>query len=171
MNDEQYEIIAELWRKLIARKVATSDEAASERTLEERQSAILALAVRARPWILPPQHGRSRETTALLRQWQPAWTQDLKNSPYWKAATEQIARMRQLLMNGELDEVDWHIRDIFIRCVPAARKLAIEGFRARAIPHRSSDESSIRPEAEFNRGSLENSKKELSDILDWLESQ
>jgi hypothetical protein len=171
MNDEQHEKTAELWRKLISRKVATSDEAASERTLGERQSAILALADRARPWILPPQNGRTLETTALLRQWQPAWTQDLKNSAFWKAASEQIARMRQMIMNGELDEVDWHIRDIFIRCVPAVRKLALEGFPVRASPREIPAQTADRSETDTKPDNFESSKKELIDLLDWLESQ
>jgi len=167
MNDPDDRELAEAWRRLIASHVRSAEDPSRQRSLVELRSSLLALEERVRPWILPPQGAPSPETAALLSQWTPAWTRELKSSRLWEAAESQLERIRQWIRGGNLEDADWEIRDLLIRCVPSARRLALEGFPARARAQDSHQGDTGTPE---QPKTPEQTAVELNCLVDWLES-
>jgi len=167
MNDPDDRALAEAWRQLVARRVHSAEDPTPEDSLAEMRSSLLALADRIRPWLLPPQRAHSDETTALLSQWTPAWTRELTGSQFWGAAKSQLAEIRQLIGAGNLEDADWELCDLLIRCVPSARRVALEGFPARAGAQNSHQGA---PAIEEPSKSPEEAAEDLTCLVAWLES-
>ncbi|MCA9050337.1 MAG: hypothetical protein KDA89_16490, partial [Planctomycetaceae bacterium] len=113
---------------------------------------------KATPWLLPPSAGLSWETSQIVRSWKPAWTQELTGSPLWLQAKAQLQAIRDLLTSGNLEDADWELRDLFIRCMSSARKVSLS-----APPIR------IRGTVETKAPQQDLSVAGLTELLHWLE--
>lgn len=159
MNEET-QAAMQAWRLFRQTRLETEPDA-NESVADQLTSVRSALAGIER-WLPPPSKGLTGETAVIVSNWTPSWTRDLTNSRNWQRAKEKLKAIYELIANGSLDDADWELRQIFLRCVPGVRGLetAPPVIRAQTEDLKTIEQPE-EAEQQFDRDAIQS-------VVDWM---